>query len=60
MLVNKTDVIVVFLIVFFVFKEYCETEDCRSGDCELLRLPNGSIEKKCHCPKVNFLVYVCL
>lgn len=42
--------------VFFSFEEICQTEDCRSGDCELTRLPNGSIEKKCHCPKVSLKV----
>ncbi|CAF1046306.1 unnamed protein product [Rotaria sp. Silwood1] len=31
--------------------KFCHTDDCRSGDCELLRLSNGLINKICHCPK---------
>ncbi len=45
------------MIGFFLFKEFCQTEDCRSGDCELLRLSNGSIKRNCHCAKVNFFIF---
>jgi hypothetical protein len=34
--------------------EICETEDCRGGDCEIIRHPNAVIKKLCHCVKVNF------
>lgn len=44
------------MITSFSFIEICETEDCRNGDCELLRLPGGLIKKNCHCPKVNILI----
>jgi len=57
MLVNTNDGMYFFSLIlfffFFLFKEFCQTEDCRSGDCELLRLSNELIQKNCHCPKVN-------
>jgi hypothetical protein len=38
---------------FFLSKEFCRKDDCRGGDCELVRMPNGSIKKTCHCVKVD-------
>ncbi len=52
MQVNKNDLIV--YLFCFKLKEFCQTDDCRSGDCELIRLSNGLIQKDCHCVKVNF------
>ena len=59
MLVNDADIltlandIVNNLFFFSSSKEFCQTDDCRSGDCELLHFPNGLMRKSCHCPKVN-------
>lgn len=47
-----------FLKHIFCFKELCQPDDCRSGDCELLRLFDKSIKKTCHCPKVNWLISI--
>ncbi|CAF1158166.1 unnamed protein product [Adineta steineri] len=34
-----------------LINEFCETDDCRRGDCELIRHSDGSIKKACHCAK---------
>ncbi|CAF1414538.1 unnamed protein product [Adineta ricciae] len=34
-----------------IYAKFCQSEDCRGGECELTRLANGSIKKSCHCLK---------
>ncbi|CAF3332523.1 unnamed protein product [Rotaria socialis] len=29
--------------------KFCQTNDCRGGDCEIISLPNGLTKKTCHC-----------
>ncbi|CAF3894521.1 unnamed protein product, partial [Rotaria sp. Silwood1] len=29
--------------------KFCQTDDCRGGECEIIRFPNGLTKKTCHC-----------
>lgn len=31
--------------------EYCQKDDCRGGECEIVRTANGPAKKICHCVK---------
>ncbi|CAF2434063.1 unnamed protein product [Rotaria sp. Silwood2] len=47
----KTTLFIIYftLICSYINAEFCQTDDCRGGECEILRLSNGLIKKSCHC-----------
>ncbi|CAF1228571.1 unnamed protein product [Adineta steineri] len=44
-------IIYIYFICSSIHAEFCHTDDCRGGDCEMIKLPNGLIKKSCHCVK---------